>query len=96
VREKYLGDPSEIGVGTSLMGQWLRLHTSTEVGTSLKKVRKPNRGKSLKKPHLRESDRGSLLLSLYLIVPSLYPDFHFCEGNSIYFLLVLFWGLAEI
>ena len=96
MREKYLGDPSEIGVGTSLMGQWLRLHTSTEVGTSLKKVRKPNRGKSLKKPHLRESDRGSLLLSLYLIVPSLYPDFHFCEGNSIYFLLVLFWGLAEI
>ena len=92
VREKYLGDPSESGVGPSLRGQWLRLHTSTEVGTSSKKIRKPNRGNSLKKSHLREGDGGSLSPSLYPTVPSLYPDFHFCEGNSLYFLLVLFLG----
>ena len=91
MREKYAGDPPEIGGGTSLMSQWLRLHTSTEVGTSLEKIRKPNRGNPLKKPHLRQSDSGSLSL-LDLIVPSLYPDFHFREGNSIYSLLVLFLG----
>ena len=87
-----MGDPSETGVGPSLIGQWLRLHTSTEVGMSSKKIRKPNRGNSLKKSHLREDDGGSLSPSLYPTVPSLYPDFHFCEGNSLYFLLVLFLG----
>lgn len=86
-----MGDPPEIGVGTSLMSQWVRLHSSTEVRTSLEKIRKPNRGNPLKKPRLRERDSGSLSL-LDLIVPSLYPDFHFCEGNSIYSLLVLFLG----